>query len=91
MERINLAVDDKGAGEVDGGPGELCGEEGAVDGREEGGRVELCTPRAGGKVRGPCLTFLSAFLVLKAALYGLPDCSLVLRAELGPPNITGPP
>lgn len=39
VERINFAVDDRGAGGVVDGPGELCGEEGAVEGREDGGRV----------------------------------------------------
>ena len=39
VESMSLAVEERGAGgevEVD-GPGELCGEEGAVLGREEGG------------------------------------------------------
>jgi len=68
VDRISLAVEDRGAGGSEGGPGELWGEDGAVDGREEGGREELGTPRAGGKVSGPCLALLSAFLVLSAAV-----------------------
>lgn len=91
VDRISLAVDESGAGDVEDGPGELCGDEGAVDGREDGGMVSLWTPSAGGNVRGPCLAFLSAFLFLIAAPYGLADCSLVLLADPSPPNITGPP
>jgi len=37
VERISLAVEERGAGGEVVGPGELCGEEGAVLGREEGG------------------------------------------------------
>jgi len=39
VDRIILAVDDRGAGGEVAGPGELCGDDGAVEGREEGGRV----------------------------------------------------
>jgi len=67
VERISLAVDESGAGGVEDGPGELCGDEGAVDGREDGGTMSLWTPSAGGKVRGPCLALLSAVLFLMAA------------------------
>ena len=41
MERINLAVEERGAGGETEGPGELWGEEGAVLGREEGGGATL--------------------------------------------------
>jgi len=66
VERINFAVDDRGAGGVVDGPGELWGEEGAVEGREDGGRVVWVAPRAGCREKVVCLAFLSAVLVLKA-------------------------
>jgi len=39
VDRIILAVDERGAGGEVAGPGELCGDDGAVEGREEGGRM----------------------------------------------------
>ena len=45
VERMSLAVEDRGAGGELVGPGELCGEEGAVLGSEEGGGATL--PRDG--------------------------------------------
>lgn len=37
VERISFAVEERGAGGEEEGPGELCGDDGAVEGSEDGG------------------------------------------------------
>jgi len=87
VDKMTLAVEDKGAGGDDDGPGELCGDEGAVLGKDEGGGATA--PREGGNVTLSNLFCFSAARDLKAAVYGLADISRDFLAE--DPNITGPP
>ena len=87
VDNMTRAVEDRGAGGEDDGPGELCGDEGAVLGKDEGGGATA--PIDGGKVTRSRRVCFSAALDLKAAVYGLADMRRNFLAEL--PNMTGPP
>lgn len=85
VDSITRAVDDSGAGGDDDGPGELCGDDGAVLGNDDGG----ADPSDTCMLDLSSLACLSAIRDLNAAEYGLAEISRDFLAEL--PNITGPP
>ena len=90
VERISLAVEERGAGGETEGAGELCGEEEAVLGREDGGGATL--PSDGWREETLSLSRRDCFSTVRlrtAAEYGLAESSRDLRAAL--PKMIGPP
>ena len=69
VDRMTRAVEESGAGGEDAGPGELCGEEGAVLGSEDGGGPAV--PRAGTRLTRSSRVCLSAALFLKIYNYNM--------------------